>query len=79
MENQAAELKSTKTALYKVQHELEVAEMKNKQLERQQSRRFSVECFKDSPDDMSFYTGLPRYETFMGLYRFVDPGENGEK
>lgn len=27
---------------------------------------------------MQFYTGLPSYEHFMSIFRFLDPGENGE-
>ncbi|KAH6938852.1 hypothetical protein HPB50_013635 [Hyalomma asiaticum] len=32
----------------------------------------------DSPEDISFYTGLPNFESFMSFMRLIDPGENAE-
>ncbi|KAH9361946.1 hypothetical protein HPB48_003645 [Haemaphysalis longicornis] len=39
---------------------------------------FGIEKFKQSKDDIQFYTGLPDYETFEELLEFLDPGDNGE-
>lgn len=52
-----------------------------KRLEEQkkssESRVFTVEHFK-STEDICYYTGFPSYETFLAVYSFLDPGENGE-
>lgn len=42
-----------------------------------ESRVFTVEHFK-SKEDICYYTGFPSYETFLAVYSFLDPGENGE-
>ncbi|KAH6938579.1 hypothetical protein HPB50_010896 [Hyalomma asiaticum] len=78
LEARAKEVKSAKDALYKAQRECEIVTMENKKLDQQKSRRFSIECFMDSPEDISFYTGLPNFESFMSLLRLIDPGENAE-
>lgn len=78
LEKHEAEVKETKDALYKSRRELELALQRCQTLEAKSSRRFSIDCFKDSPADVLFYTGLPSYEHFMSLFRFLNPGENGE-
>lgn len=78
LEARTKEVKSAKDALYKAQRECEIVTMENKKLDQQKSRRFSIECFMDSPEDISFYTGLPNFESFMSFLRLIDPGENAE-
>ena len=41
------------------------------------ARLFSLERFT-SDADISFYTGLPNYATFLALLNFFNPGEDGE-
>ena len=36
-----------------------------------------MEHFK-STEDICYDTGFPSYETFLAVYSFLDPGENGE-
>ncbi|KAH6939003.1 hypothetical protein HPB50_015591 [Hyalomma asiaticum] len=33
----------------------------------------------DSPEDISFYTGLPNFESFMSFLRLIDPGSVSDK
>ena len=48
-----------------------------KQLEAISVRLFSLERFT-SDADINFYTGLPNYATFLALFNFLNPGEDGE-
>ena len=41
------------------------------------SRLFSLDRFR-SDVDINFYTGLPSYATFMCIFDFLNPGEDGE-
>ena len=34
---------------------------------------FGVQRFMSSNQDMHFYTGLPNYDVFISIYRFVEP------
>ncbi|CAN8026773.1 unnamed protein product [Ixodes persulcatus] len=77
-DDQEKELQKTKQALFKNQRELELALARCSALEAKASRKFSIECFKDSPADVQFYTGLLSYGDFMKLWQFLAPGENGE-
>lgn len=62
---------------------LENSELKRKlaesasQQEEISSRLFSLDRFT-SDADISFYTGLPNYATFMAIYEFLNPGEDCE-
>ena len=47
------------------------------QQEEISSRLFSLDRFT-SDTDISFYTGLPNYATFMAIYEFLNPGEDCE-
>ncbi|CAN7995181.1 unnamed protein product [Ixodes pacificus] len=78
LERREAELAETKQALYKTQRQLKLALAKCETLEAKSSRRFCIDCFKDSPADIQFYTGLPSYGKFMSLWSFLKPGEDGE-
>ncbi|CAN7995935.1 unnamed protein product, partial [Ixodes pacificus] len=72
------ELSQTKQALYKAERKLELALEECRTLKTKASRKFSIECFKDSPEDVQFYTGLSSYAQFQSLWTFLAPGENGE-
>lgn len=39
---------------------------------------FGVEKFQDSDEDIQFYTGLPRYSSFVSLLKFLEAGEDGK-
>ncbi|KAL1421421.1 hypothetical protein MTO96_004114 [Rhipicephalus appendiculatus] len=54
LEARTKEVQSAKDMLYKAQRECEIVGMENKKLDQQKSRRFSIECFKDSPEDLIF-------------------------
>ncbi|CAN7975564.1 unnamed protein product [Ixodes persulcatus] len=45
--------------------------------EKERTSMFAIERFKDSDEDIMFYCGLPGYEHFVALLRFLDPGDNG--
>ncbi|KAL1442855.1 hypothetical protein MTO96_030589 [Rhipicephalus appendiculatus] len=72
------EVELFKSSFYKAERALEIAAQERSQLEKRLSRKFSVQCFRDSPDDTNFYTGLPDYKAFMELFELLDPGENCE-
>lgn len=44
----------------------------------EQSCPFGIEKFKDSDADIQFYTGLPRYSSFVYLLGFLEAGDNGK-
>lgn len=44
---------------------------------RERTAPFTVERFKDSDDDMVFYTGLPSYKHFEKLLLYLKPGDGG--
>ncbi|KAH8034020.1 hypothetical protein HPB51_019085 [Rhipicephalus microplus] len=67
-----------KCSLYKAERALEIAAQERSQLEKCLSRKFSAECFQDSPDDMNVYRGFPDYLAVVELFEFLDPGENCE-
>lgn len=58
--------------------ELEKAEAKIKELQRQLHRKTSIERFQGSAGDIWFYTGLPDYMTFLNLYDFLRPKRSGQ-
>ncbi|KAL1467228.1 hypothetical protein MTO96_042316, partial [Rhipicephalus appendiculatus] len=72
------EVELFKSSFYKAERALEIAAQERSQLEKRLSRKFSVQWFRDSPDDINFYTGLPDYKAFMELFELLDPGENCE-
>ncbi|CAN7949879.1 unnamed protein product [Ixodes hexagonus] len=45
---------------------------------KEESVPFGIEKFRECDDDILFYTGLPRYSSFVFLLEFLDPGENGK-
>ncbi|KAM7302738.1 uncharacterized protein ISCGN_018246 [Ixodes scapularis] len=72
------ELAEAKNEVVKLTRHIELLEESNKKMEEKLSRKFSIECFKDSPKDVQFYTGLPNYDAYLDLLRYVNPGINGE-
>ncbi|CAN7987227.1 unnamed protein product [Ixodes pacificus] len=45
---------------------------------KEESAPFGIEKFRECDADIQFYTGLPRYSSFVFLLEFLDPGENGK-
>lgn len=48
-----------------------------KKLECMNKRVFDIERFK-CDENISFYTGFPKYDTFVATYEFLNPGVEGE-
>ena len=48
-----------------------------KKLECMTKRVFDIERFK-CDENISFYTGFPKYDTFVATYEFLNPGVEGE-
>lgn len=48
-----------------------------KKLECMTKRVFDIERFKYD-ENISFYTGFPKYDTFVATYEFLNPGVEGE-
>lgn len=71
LEEEVLKLRQENTELKKKLDEVE------KQNEAISARLFSLERFT-SDADINFYTGLPNYATFLALFNFLNPGENGE-
>ncbi|KAG0433737.1 hypothetical protein HPB47_019639 [Ixodes persulcatus] len=63
------ELTEAKNEVLKLTRHIELLEESNKKMEEKLSRKFSIECFKDSPKDVQFYTGLPNYDAYLDLLR----------
>ena len=71
LEEEVLKLRQENTELKKKLDELE------KQNEAISAQLFSLERFT-SDADINFYTGLANYATFLALFNFLNPGENGE-
>ncbi|CAN7945686.1 unnamed protein product [Ixodes pacificus] len=81
------QLTQTEDTLHHAQAELQAALAKCSSLQKHEAelketkhalRRFCIDCFKDSPADVLFCTGLLSHDHFMRLLSFLDPGEDGE-
>ncbi|KAG0412455.1 hypothetical protein HPB47_010410 [Ixodes persulcatus] len=77
-EGQEKELQDTKQALFRTKRELELADARCRTLKEGASGKYSVECFKDHPADVQFYTGMLSYGHLMSLWEFLAPGEDGK-
>ncbi|CAN7985920.1 unnamed protein product [Ixodes hexagonus] len=65
----------------RLQSELEAELARGRKLRaelEEESVPFGIEKFRECDDDILFYTGLPRYSSFVFLLEFLDPGENGK-
>ncbi|CAN7977461.1 unnamed protein product [Ixodes persulcatus] len=60
-----------------LRNNLILAQRKLAKLE-EESAPFGIEKFRECDADILFYTGLPRYSSFVFLLEFLDPGENGK-
>ncbi|CAN7987258.1 unnamed protein product [Ixodes hexagonus] len=72
------ELTEAKNEVLKLTRHMELLEDSNQKLQQKLSRRFSINCFKDRPDDVQFYTGLPNYDAYLSLLQHLNPGSSGE-
>ncbi|CAN7940578.1 unnamed protein product, partial [Ixodes pacificus] len=57
--------------------DLEDVSIKHRKLQ-EESRGFGIQKFQSSNVDVQFYTGLPSYDHFQELLKFVEPGNKGE-
>lgn len=67
-----------------IQRQLEELKLKEedtkRRLESVQNRLFTLDTIKSkSPDALAFYTGFQSWDAFMAIYKYLDPGERGEK
>ena len=69
------ELREAKQAVEHLQQENTA--LLEKQLAREKQRLFDIDRFK-SDEDISFYTGFPKYTTFLAIFEFLNPGAEGE-
>ena len=86
--NHKKRIEELEVQLLQAQQELTSLHLENSELKRKlaesasqqeeiSSRLFSLDRFT-SDTDISFYTGLPNYATFMAIYEFLNPGEDCE-
>ncbi|XP_049268707.1 uncharacterized protein LOC119382223 [Rhipicephalus sanguineus] len=70
------QIKEQNKELQLIRSELITAQKTIERLEEVPS--FGAERFKESDEDIEFYTGLPTYQHFVALMDLLDFGENGE-
>lgn len=77
MENidNSQELTALKEELSKLTSQLESMKRQNELL---QSQLFNIERFRNNDSAINFYTGFPNWNTFMAVFKFLDPGDSGE-
>lgn len=68
------ELKARDATIKQLQEELKSTQMR---LNVSDEATFSIEKFKDSDEDIQFYTGLPSYHRFHASMTFLNPGKDG--
>lgn len=49
-----------------------------RRIEALQKQLFSVERFKEDDSSMRFYTGFPNWSTFLAVFNYLNPGDEGE-
>lgn len=76
VQNLELQLKLKNNELDLLRSELILAQKRIEKLE--ELPPFGIARFKDSNEDMEFYTGLPSYNHFLSLLNYLDVGENGE-
>jgi len=70
-----AKNKELEEMVLKLKKQIVDLKQKYEQLEKQ---LFSLKNISSNESLISFYTGLPNYQTMMALYNFLDPGARGE-
>ena len=80
------ELSTEAVSLEKIQQlESEIAklkseiELKQRRLDDVRSRLFSFESMKSKDSAAAFYTGFKKWDVFLAIFNYLDPGEQGEK
>lgn len=74
-ERQEQRIRKLEQQLIDLQAQVEDLQRRNEQL---QSKLFSVDLFKENNSAINFYTGFPNWDTFMVVFRYLNPGSSGE-
>ncbi|XP_068724860.1 uncharacterized protein [Montipora capricornis] len=53
-------------------------EIATRRIEALQKQLFLVDRFKDADSSMRFYTGFPKWSTFLAVFNYLNPGDEGE-
>ncbi|XP_042145172.1 uncharacterized protein LOC121835246 [Ixodes scapularis] len=72
------QLTNAKNEVLKLTRIMKLLEDCNQKLQQKLSWRLSINCFKDRPDDVQTYTGLPNYDAYLSLLQHLNPGSTGE-
>ena len=46
--------------------------------ERHRRQWVNIERFRNNDSAINFYTGFSNWNTFMAVFKFLDPGDSGE-
>ena len=49
-----------------------------RRIEALQKQLFSVDRFKEDDSSMRFYTGFPNWSSFLAVFNYLNPGDEGE-
>ena len=74
-EIQERRIRELEQQIVELQAQVEALQQRNEQL---QSKLFSVDRFKENDSAINFYTGFPNWDTFMVVFRYLNPGFSGE-
>ena len=72
LKDSVAELKQQ---LVDLKYESEKAE---KRIDSLQKQLFTVDRFKGDDSSIKFYTGFPNWETFQAVFKYLNPGNEGQ-
>lgn len=61
--------------VFEQKSQLEIA---TRRVEALQKQLFSVDRFKHDDSSMRFYTGFPNWSTFLAVFNYLNPGDEGE-
>ncbi|KAK2549002.1 hypothetical protein P5673_030629 [Acropora cervicornis] len=50
----------------------------NRRIESLQQQMFTVDRFGDDDSSIKFYTGLPNWDTFNAVFKYLNPGNEGQ-
>ena len=53
-------------------------EIATRRVEALQKQLFSVDRFKHDDSSMRFYTGFPNWSTFLAVFNYLNPGDEGK-